>query len=312
MIFKKFNLKTMISLRLICPRWKGVIEAICNSKEFLMLSSDFYADERLRKSKILSLDSDIARLYPAKRNIFIIRPGQFSALLCDFLAKLFPNLKYLAFFKNLLDQASGPSLEMSYVLQRWLNLYGLILFSDNATKKHFDQTVVQAIRQQTSLRYLTLSTVNVEKPIPAEFASQLDHLILASSEYYSGFFSCLTKLKPDCKVQIMIEEDCESADIFDKLIKLNASQPNDPIAHKVTHLYFDSPVCEDYLAFIFKNFVNLTFLELSTWTIVSWDLMRGKKGPLNLLSNNLFFLSYTAIAYFFDYDFSLWPIAKTN
>ena len=268
-IFKNLTLQNMLCIRITCPRWMGVIEAICERKRCLDISKLSYRHP-FKKSEFFSLKTD-DYLKTSNQDRLAIKGPNFTSTVCDTLGRLFPNLEQLIFPRYLLRDDQSP--ELTYLLQQWPALATFALCGSSnwarGDKVNISKNVAQAMRKLSSIKSLYIYCSRAETSLPSKIIPKLDHLFLGAEMYYMSFLKSLARLKPTCQIRLFIYHHYHSEDSsYKKIEKLINECKHIEFASKVTHLRYDR-VDLDKFRFISTHFTNLQYLDLTFRCIVS-------------------------------------------
>ena len=247
-IFNYFPLQQRIPLRIICPRWYGVIGAMCNVQKSLKLFKGL-GDSKVYCKKIFRAKLDCLRLKPGED--LDIKPRHYggNSSLLQFLTNTFPNIEHLVF--SCATQLESP--QLAYLLQKWPNLISLTVHGDI----DLEQGVLDAFKQITSLRRLYLLTRTAQKPLPDNVMSQLEHLTLAVNQYNSDFNEAMALLKPSCTLSLDTNYT-----LFEQISRIS-NKSEHKFTLNVTHLQIARVYDQQQVRLISQSLRNLEYLEFS-------------------------------------------------
>ena len=253
LVFRQFTLQNMIRLRIVCKRWRSMIELICQGKTSLQLfalKKDACCYLQFAKRCNIHDYNDVNSFELSSNKLILSGP---SLELSLFLPSIFPNVRKLIY---------RCKLDLVPLLKSWTNLEFLCLYMQNCEEheKIRAYSIINSILTLKRLHLFVYGRVILENmPILA----RLERFSL--NYYFGNIVSILAQLGPPIRRLYLDYIPCD----LGQLRQLVQMQPE--FGTNLTHLIVvnirsnQSSVQDrkQFLQLICNNFLALTHLDVT-------------------------------------------------
>lgn len=199
-ILNKFPLQTQIGLRVVCHRWKSVIESNCERKRSLKLFGSFKNVHSYVEGLISSgteHEPDLTLKPVGLDDDLVLNVAYFDVQVCHLLGALFPTIERLLVYFGI----GYPFSHVPLMLQQWPQLSSLSICG-NFYPAYLTDEICHQINRMPKLVCLNLFAANFVHPdeLHLPLNQQLPKLRHFSLYNFSGnIFSVLQQLSLHCE-----------------------------------------------------------------------------------------------------------------